>query len=116
MHKIAPLLLTAFIAGCSGVPYAPKGSSGYMGGYSDKKLADGKYLVLFEGNGYNKMPQVVDFVKQRAAELCAPQSFDIQVRPYLTYTTSTGYAGGSVYISNHAFPTAEGTVTCKEAK
>ena len=113
MNRISIVFLAALISGCSGIPYAPKGSTVYDGGYSEKKLDDGKYFVLFEGNAYNNMPQVVDFVKKRASELCSPRELDIEVKQYLRRTTSSGFANGTVYMSNHAFPTAEGVVACK---
>jgi hypothetical protein len=113
MRRTAFALLLVILSGCTGVPYAPKGSTIYKGGYSDKKLSEGEYLVRFEGNGYNTMPQVVEFVKRRATELCGSSDFDATVRQFFTSDTEMGFVGGSVYSSQHRFPNAEAQVRCK---
>jgi len=101
------------LSGCSGVPYAPKGTTIYKGGYSSEKISEGVYRVRFEGNGYNTMPQVIEYVKRRASEVCAPHGYDADIREYISINHEVGYANGMVYPSTHKFPNAEATVTCK---
>jgi hypothetical protein len=85
----------------------------YEGGYTDKTIADKEYFVRFEGNGFNTMPQVVDFVKRRAGELCGSSDFDADVREYVESQTKFGYAGGMVYPTQHQFPNAEAYIRCR---
>jgi hypothetical protein len=112
MRRTLIIVLSAVVSGCSGVPYAPKGSTIYKGGYTDQKVAEREYLVRFEGNGYNTMPQVVDFVKRRAAELCGSTNFEAQIREFFTSDTEMGFAAGMVHTSRHRFPNAEAQVKC----
>jgi len=114
MKKLVGILVACSIAGCVGVPYAAKGTAGFAGGYSDEQLGENKYLVRFQGNAYNEMPQVVEYVKRRAAELCAPHDYDIEIKEYISTHTEVGYAGGMAYPSTHQFPNAEGIVICKQ--
>ena len=111
---LSSILIICAIAGCSGVPYAPKGSTIYAGGYSEEQLGDRRYLVRFEGNAYNTMPEVIGYVKRRATELCGLNEYDIEIREYISTHQEVGYAGGVVYPSTHHFPNAEGKVTCKQ--
>jgi hypothetical protein len=113
MRRTLLVVAVIFLSGCSGVPYAPKGSTVYKGGYTDQKIAEGEYLVRFEGNGFNTMPQVVEFVNRRAAELCGSPNFEAKMREYVSSNTEIGYAGGMVYPSRHQFPNAEAQVKCK---
>ncbi|WP_439887818.1 hypothetical protein ACSX1C_00780 [Pseudomonas sp. MBLB4123] len=110
--KLTLALVTALLIGCSGVPYAPKGTTMYAGGYTDKKIAENTFLVTFEGNGYNTTPQVVGFVKKRAEEICSPLKADVEIREYLAEVTNHAALNGQLYTTNHKFPSAEGTVTC----
>ena len=114
MKRLAVIMAGCAVAGCSGIPYAAKGTTIYAGGYSDKQLGENRYHVRFEGNGFNKMPQVVAYVNRRAAELCAPNEYDIEIKEYVSTHTEIGYAGGMAYPSTHQFPNAEGLVTCKQ--
>jgi len=112
MNRTAFALLLVMLGGCA-IPYAPKGSTIYAGGYTDKKLSDGEYLVRFEGNAYNTTDQVVEFVKRRASELCGSSEFETDIRQFFTTHTEIGFTGSAVYPSRHRFPNAEAQVKCK---
>ncbi|WP_148058604.1 hypothetical protein [Pseudomonas frederiksbergensis] len=116
MKKYQFLLIAScvFISACSGIPYAPKGSTMYDGGYTDVKTGANTYTVTFEGNGYNKQEQVVGFVKQRADELCHPFKAETEVRPFLKEKTNYTALNGQLYITQHKFPSAEASVVCVE--
>ena len=117
MIKKCKFLLIAFcviISACSGIPYAPKGTTMYDGGYSDVKTGTNTYRVTFEGNGYNKQEQVVDFVRRRAAELCSPLKAETEIRPFLKEKTNYAALNGQLYITQHKFPSAEASVVCVE--
>lgn len=117
MIKNSKLLLIAsclVISACSGIPYAPKGSTMYKGGYSDVKTGANAYTVTFEGNGYNKQEQVVGFVERRATELCSPLKAQTQVRPFVKEATNYAAFNGQLYVTQHKFPSAEASVVCVE--
>lgn len=86
----------------------------YKGGYSDVKTGVNAYTVTFEGNGYNKQEQVVDFVRKRADELCRPLKAETEVRPFLKKKTDYAALNGQLYITEHKFPSAEASVVCVE--
>lgn len=117
MIKKSKFLLIAscvIFSACSGIPYAPKGSTMYEGGYSDVKTGANTYTVTFEGNGYNKQEQVVGFVKRRASELCGPLKAETEIRPFLKEKTNYAALNGQLYITQHEFPSAEASVVCVE--
>ncbi|WP_157721259.1 hypothetical protein [Pseudomonas yamanorum] len=112
--KFLLMALCVTLPACSGIPYAPKGSTMYEGGYSDVKTGPNTYTVTFEGNGYNKQDQVVGFVKKRADELCQPLKAQAEVRPYIKEKTNHMALNGQLYVTGHKFPSAEAFVVCVE--
>jgi hypothetical protein len=117
MLKVCKFILIgtcALISACSGVPYAPKGSTMYQGGYSDEKTGTNTYTVNFEGNAYNQQDQVVGFVNKRASELCSPLKAKTEVRPYLKDKTNYTALNGQLYVTQHKFPSAQASVVCVE--
>ena len=113
MCRFVLLAIVLVLTGCSGIPYAPKGTTVYQGGFTDKRIAEKEYFVRFEGNGYNTMPQVVEFVRRRATELCGSSDFEASIREYISSHSATGYASGMVYPSQHRFPNAEAQIKCR---
>ncbi|NWA02699.1 hypothetical protein [Pseudomonas gingeri] len=114
IFKFSLIVSCVVISACSGVPYAPKGSTMYKGGYNEVKTGANTYTVTFEGNAYNKEDQVVGFVKRRADELCHPLKAQAEVRPFLKGATSYAAFNGQLYVSEHKFPSAEASVVCVE--
>jgi len=112
--KLSLIALSVTISACSGIPYAPKGSTMYEGGYSHVKTGANTYKVTFEGNGYNKQEQVEGFVRKRANELCYPLKAETEVRPFLLEKTNYAAINGQLYVTGHQFPSAEASVTCIE--
>lgn len=120
LYRLSILLFTMTLLGCAGpAPYVQKGSTsyqfGYLFGYSDKKLSEGVYSVRFEGNVYNTMPEVVEYVKRRAAELCGSSDFEAEIRQFHRMRTevSPDYPHGKGILTHSPLPTAEAQVKCK---
>jgi hypothetical protein len=73
---LAALLALAACASGS-TPYQPLSStSGIAGGYSDQKLADGRFRVTFAGNRLTSRDAVEGYLLYRAAELTLAESYD----------------------------------------
>ena len=67
--SVAPVLGLVALAGCTGpTPYQAR--SPFQGGYADTALADGRYRVEFQGNGYTSLEAAYDHAYRRAQELC----------------------------------------------
>ncbi len=117
MYRLSILLFTMALFGCAGpAPYVQKGSNYHLFGYSDKKLAEGVYSVRFEGKDGNTMPEIVDYVKRRAAELCGSPDFEAEVRQFYrmrTEISSLDFPHRKVLRTHAPFPTAEAQVKCK---
>jgi hypothetical protein len=72
--SIYALILVALFAlnGCA-TPYQPTGSK-RMGGYSERTLPTGEYVVSFLGNGFTPTETIVDYALLRSAELTLAKS------------------------------------------
>jgi hypothetical protein len=101
---IEVILLCACLSACA---------TGYQkysltGGYKDKDLGDGKYLVEYYGNGTTSEETVEEYWSQRASELC-PSGFE-------TLDTENGandggfLVGGAVSI---AHPWKKSVIHCR---
>lgn len=77
---IACLLI---LAGCA-TPYGP---NGFTGGYREKKIAEGKYIVSFFGNGNTNGQMVWNYWIYRCAELTLANGYD-----YFELSPSTEHA------------------------
>lgn len=67
------------VGGCasSGTPYQPlSASSEIAGGYSDTKLSEGRYRVVFAGNRLTSRETVESYLLFRAAELTLAEGYD----------------------------------------
>ena len=79
----------------------------WSGGYKDKELGDGKYLVEYFGNGTTSQHTVAMFWGQRANELC-PNGFEI-------LDDEDGQNSGSFTSGSTSFshPWKKATIKCK---
>ena len=98
--------------GCISVPYGPAGSRGFIGGYSDEKIAEGVYAVRFGSNAYNKKEQLEEYFHKRATELCRHDKYSSEFRHYTTSKTETYFTGKFAGTTYHKFPNIEGKVIC----
>ena len=64
-------LFIAILSGCS-TGYHP---SGFGGGYNEFKVADDKYLISFQGNGYTSGQTANIYALRRAAELTKEKGY-----------------------------------------
>jgi hypothetical protein len=68
------LFVATIAAGCT-TPYQQKGVFGE--GYSDKELGDGRYLVEVSVNKFTSRGTALEYVHQRADELC-PEGYELK--------------------------------------
>ena len=72
MKKIVTItLLTSFLFGCA-TSYQ---KTGITGGYEDYDYGDGKFKVIFLGNGYTATAKVKEYAYYRANELCKGKNY-----------------------------------------
>lgn len=57
-------------------PFAPIGMSHGNGGYSEQRIADDRYRVMFTGNAFTSRERVENFLLYRAAQLTLQQGYD----------------------------------------
>ncbi|RVQ69598.1 hypothetical protein EKN06_05395 [Croceicoccus ponticola] len=78
LARAAALSLVAVMLGCAHpTPYQPESaSSAIAGGYSDERLAEGRYRVKFSGNSLTSRETVEAYLLYRAAELTVQQGYD----------------------------------------
>ncbi|WP_324827705.1 CC0125/CC1285 family lipoprotein [Qipengyuania zhejiangensis] len=74
----AAAALAVSVAGCAHpTPYQPQSASAGMSrGYSDERLAEGRYRVSFSGNYLTSRETVEAYLLYRAAELTVEQGYD----------------------------------------
>lgn len=63
------------IASCT-TPYQKQTWYAYRGGYSETKLSDNSFLVVFNGNGWTDSNKVFDFALRRSAEITLENGFN----------------------------------------
>lgn len=81
--SIISVLLFSLLAGCA-TAYGP---DGLAGGYKERKLGEGKYIVSFFGNGYTGEQQVWNYWMYRCAELTIANGY-----AYFSLTPSAEHA------------------------
>lgn len=77
MRRLTLAILFFIIAACAtavGTAYAPAGKGGY--GYSDTRIEDGRYRIIFSGDGATPPDAVEDYALLRAAELALAGGYD----------------------------------------
>src|SRR5215475_1112787 len=78
--KVAAALVAGSLAlaGCaSPTPYQPLGAeTGVSGGYSNQRITNDQYRVMFSGNTMTSRQTVETYLLYRAAELTTQQGYD----------------------------------------
>lgn len=75
----APLALAGLLAACAtATPYQPLGTHNAQasGGYSEQRLQDDRYRVMFSGNEFTSRQRVENYLLYRAAELTLQAGYD----------------------------------------
>jgi len=74
----APLAAALLLAGCATpTPYQPLNPHNQVsGGYSEQRLTENRFRVMFRGNEFTSRQQVENFLLFRAAELTLQSGFD----------------------------------------
>ncbi len=67
-------LIVAACATAVGTAYAPAGKGGY--GYSETRIEEGRYRIIFAGDGATTPETVEDYALLRAAELALASGYD----------------------------------------
>jgi len=71
-RRIAVVLLAGMLAACAS-PYQPLGPAG---GYTERKLSEGRFEVEYRGNGYTTEALVRNLFMYRCAELTLKNGYD----------------------------------------
>jgi len=74
----APFAAALLLAGCATpTPYQPLNPHNQVsGGYSEQRLTDNRFRVMFRGNEFTSRQQVENFLLFRAAEVTLQSGFD----------------------------------------
>lgn len=91
---LAAALLALPLAGCETMtPYQPDVPGQQVsGGYSEQRLADGRYTVTFAGNSLTSRDRVEGYLLYRAAELTLRDGYDwFRINDRLTERDVTNY-------------------------
>ena len=74
----APFAALALLAACATeTPYQPLNPHGYSaGGYSEQRLEENRYRVMFTGNSFTSRQRVENYLLYRAAELTLQAGYD----------------------------------------
>ena len=104
MRTFFCLLLASFLAACA-TPYKPYGS---LGGYLDKEVSPGTYIVEYHGNGYTTHEKIEVFLRQRADEICGGR---YEMGP-IERTSKLERNPNALWII-HRFPVVSAEVKCK---
>lgn len=88
LNILAAAIIALTITGCATGYH----STGYSGGYTDAKLSENAFSVMFSGNTHTSRERVKDFALLRACEVCLSHGFS-----YFEVTSDisgTGFAAG----------------------
>jgi hypothetical protein len=91
---VLSLAIFGLLVACKGhpTPYQPA-VDGY--GYSEQRLEDNRYRVIFAGNDHTKADTVQNYLLYRAAELTLNHGYDYFTVVERTLDRSTRYSGSS---------------------
>ncbi len=81
------------------------------GGYSDKKIDENKYYIESLVNVPTGPAKAIEYWHRRAAELCLGKDYTHNVE--VITQRKMNYGGVPGYYTNHYWPLAVGTATCK---
>ncbi|MFN9450271.1 MAG: CC0125/CC1285 family lipoprotein [Rubrivivax sp.] len=100
----------ALVSACS-TPYKEYGP---MGGYLDKGLGGGKFMIKFVGNGFTSPETVKQHWNRRAAELCQGKEYEAEARAGIELQRGIIVNSSGAFQNTERFPMMEGTVQCKQ--
>lgn len=110
--SIMPILgvLVTLLLGCS-TPYK---SYSWGAGYRDRALGDGAHFINVEVSAYTDRGTAHEFFYRRAAELCAPQSFEVLELSEGSSATAIISSGASATVLNS--PSVSGRIRCARSE
>lgn len=83
LFALSPLLACEEPARQVPTPYQPLKANG---GYTERAIGDGLWLVTFRGNGLTQIEDVQAMAHQRANELCSPNGYETLVERDMSVT------------------------------
>lgn len=74
---LAPVTVALVVAACAtATPYQPLGTRGASGGFTEQRIEQNRYRVVFAGNDYTSRQRVENYLLYRAAELTVANGYD----------------------------------------
>ena len=90
--------------------YGPLTVWGGTGGFTDKKISDGKFYIESLVNVSTGPAKALEYWHKRASELCNGKDYENDV--VLTIHKNSNYGGTPGVVTQHDWPLAKGTATC----
>jgi hypothetical protein len=106
-HMRRFVVVTLALSACM-TPYQ---RMGFSGGYDEKMLDNGDYVVTVKVNGFTDRATALEYLHRRAGELC-PQGFDFADR---TGGDNGGIVATRDYVGENHKPEEDAVVRCKKA-
>ena len=112
MKMIFRAVLVAAIAALSAcaTSYGPLTAWGGAGGFTDRKISDGKFYIESLVNVPTGPAKALEYWHKRASELCNGKTYKNDV--VLTIHKNSNYGGMPGVVTQHDWPLAKGTATC----
>ncbi|MEO5625316.1 MAG: hypothetical protein ABIQ70_04845 [Dokdonella sp.] len=107
VRLFAVAALCAALCSCA-TGYQKESSALGTGGYTDSKIADGRYRITYLVNAFSSKAEALGFWHRRAKELCGNDT-------YWFHTTESFKEMKDGY-NYHQFPYVDGTVDCRRAR
>lgn len=109
-----PRYLTCFALSLSlcacATSYGPQSPLGGTGGYTDKKIAEGKYYIESLTNVPTGPAKALEYWNRRASELCGGKPYTHDA--VLSTDRKANYAGPGI-TTYHNWPLVKGTAICQ---
>lgn len=104
------LAATVFALSSCATSYGRLTAWGGTGGFTDKKIADGKFYIESLVNVPTGPAKAMEYWHKRASELCNGKAYKDDAA--LTVYKNSSYGGIPGVVTQHDWPLAKGTATC----
>ncbi len=108
--NVLACLACLVVSGCA-TPYGEKGA---FGGYTDKEIAPGKFMVKVDGNAWDSTGKMKEYWHRRAGELCEGTGYTGSPKVGERKVTTMSYSVGVAYPDTNYYPYAKGVVECEK--
>lgn len=115
IRKLFLLTIFLYLNACT-TPYQRQTWYAYRGGYSEIKLSENNFKIVFNGNGHTPIEKVKDYALLRSAEVTTENNFkyfriDNNEAKHVSRMTHSCYNGICTPITTSA-PTASNVISC----